>query len=167
MKQPDHPTIDDWAAGDIDEFDLLALHRTRQLFDRLDPVPGDLVNRIQFGLTLDALEAELAELQRSGDLVGIRSDGDGEVQTVTFTSSSLSTMVSVSAMSADRVRIDGWVAPGGGVEVELRVVGRALSAVADSDGRFVFEDVPRGLAQFVLRTPVTGSRPVVTPSIEI
>lgn len=167
MNQPDNPRLDELAAGDLDDFDLATLYQTRALFDRLDPVPADLVNKIQFGLTLDALEAEVAELQRSGDLVGMRSDPGGDVQTVTFTSSSLSTMVSVSPTSADRVRIDGWVAPGGAVEVELRVVGHSLSATADSYGRFVFEDVPRGLAQFVLRAPRDDSRPVVTPSIEI
>jgi len=43
-----------------------------------------------------------------------------------------------------------------------------LQVTADADGRFVFEDVPRGLAQFVLRAP-PGDRhpPVVTPSIDL
>jgi hypothetical protein len=66
------------------------------------------------------------------------------------------------------VRIDGWVAPGGGVSVELRIVDHSLHTVADADGRFVFEDVPRGMAQFVLRPPSgVSQKPVVTPSIEI
>lgn len=168
MNQPDQPTVDELANGELDDVDLAALGHIRQLFETLDPVPRDLVNRIQFGLTLDALEAEVAELQRSGDLVGVRSDSDGDVQTVTFTSSSLSTMVTITPTSAERVRIDGWVAPGGGVAVELRVVGDDLQTVADSDGRFVFDDVPHGLAQFILRPPSDGNaRPVVTPSIEI
>lgn len=167
MNEPNQPTVDELASGEIDDVDLAALGHVRALFETLDPVPRDLLNRIQFGLTLDALEAEVAELQRSGDLVGVRADGDGDVQTVTFTSSALSTMVTITPTSPDRARIDGWIAPGGGVEVELRVVDHSLAAVADSDGRFVFDDVPRGLAQFVLRAPGAGSRAVVTPSIEI
>lgn len=167
MNQPEQPTLDELTAGEIDHFDLAALRRTRQLFETLDPVPGDLVNRIQFGLTLDALEAEVAELQRFSGLVGIRSEGAGDVQTVTFTSSTMSTMVTITPTSADRARIDGWIAPGGAMDVELRVVGNSLTAVADSDGRFVFEDVPRGLGQFVLRAAGGGSQLVVTPSIEI
>ena len=49
-----------------------------------------------------------------------------------------------------------------------RVLVTAMDAatMTDSDGRFVFDDVPRGFAQFVLRSP--GERPpVVTPSIEL
>ena len=29
-------------------------------------------------------------------------------------------MITMTALSADRVRVDGWIAPGGGVDVELR-----------------------------------------------
>ena len=36
-------------------------------------------------------------------------------QTITFTSARLTTMVTVTVLSPDRVRVDGWVAPGGGV----------------------------------------------------
>ena len=50
-----------------------------QLYDTLDPVPSGLVDRIQFGITLDALHAEIAELQRSGDLVGVRAEASTDV----------------------------------------------------------------------------------------
>ena len=51
------------------------------------------------------------------------------------------------------------VFPGGGVDVELRLEEDTRHARADGDGRFVFEDVPRGLAQFVLRAPGDAQRP--------
>lgn len=160
--------VDDLAARAIDDEDLHILARMAELYDAVDPVPDGLIDRIQFGITLDALHAEIAELQRSSDLVGVRSHEATEAQTVTFTSASLSTMVTITPTSADRVRIDGWAAPGGGVHVELRCVGQAFSTVADADGRFVFDDVPRGLAQFLLTPPAGSAKgPVVTPSIEL
>jgi hypothetical protein len=161
------PGLDELAAGEIDATDIDNLRRMAQLYDTLDPVPGALIDRIQFGITLDALEAEIAELQRSGDLVGVRADASTDAQTVTFTSTNMSTMVTITNTAADRVRIDGWVAPGGGVVVELRIVDETRTTTADPDGRFVFDDVPRGLAQFTLRAPSGQQQPVVTPSIEL
>lgn len=161
-------SLDDLAREPIDDLDVATLRDVSRLYGTLDPVPGGLVERIKFGLTLDALHAEIAELQRSSDLVGVRSEATGDVQTVTFTSGSLTTMITIAPTSGDRVRIDGWVAPGAGVAIELRGVEGSRHTVADGDGRFVFDDVAKGLAQFVLRTSTEpDARPVVTPSIEI
>ena len=161
--------LDQLAAGEIDADDLRLLHRVAALHSRLDPVPPGLADRITFGITLDALHAEIAELQRSGGLVGVRAaDAPAGSQTVTFTSSDLTTMVTITASGADRVRIDGWVDPGAEIEIELRLPAESLHTTADADGRFVFDDVPRGLAQFVLRRDGgSGRRAVFTPSIEL
>jgi hypothetical protein len=180
MSTPSNPSLDELAAQPIDGQDLAALDRIAALFDRLDPVPEGLVDRIRFSITLDALHAEIAELQRDNDLVGVRSIGAADTQTVTFTSASLTVMITISPSGADRVRIDGWVAPGGGVQVQLRLAADTAAAGADGaaaetrsttgdpDGRFVFTDVPRGFAQFVVRQPSGVDRPpVVTPSIEL
>lgn len=168
MSTPSHPSLQDLAAGEIDAQDVATLGRIAGLFEQLDPVPDGLVERIRFGITLDALHAEIAELQRSGDLAGVRSAGTSDTQTVTFTSASLTTMVTISPSGTDRVRVDGWVAPGGGVEVQLRLADETRAATADPDGRFVFDGVPHGLAQFVVRQPAgVDQPPVVTPSIEL
>lgn len=160
--------LDQLASGEIDADDARVLAELANVFDALDPVPPGLVARTQFAMTLDALHAEIAELQRTPELAGVRSGEQTEAQTVTFTSASLTTMVTITPASADRVRIDGWAAPGGGLTVELRLAVRTLSTTADSDGRFVFEDVPRGLGQFVLRPRSGTAQPaVVTPSIDL
>jgi hypothetical protein len=168
MTEPRRPSWDELAAAAIDDTDVAVLRQAAQIFEKLDPVPAGLVDRINFGLTLDALHAEIAELQRSADLVGVRAETNSDVQTVTFTSATLTTMITVTPTSGDRVRVDGWIAPGAGVSVELRSRTESRHTVADDDGRFVFEDVSRGLAQFVLRVPdEAADRPVVTPAIEI
>ena len=166
MTSSGRPTLAELAAGQIDESDVRVLRDIGDLFETLDPVPAGLVDRIAFGITLDALHAEIAELQRGAVLAGARNEDVTSAQTVTFTSSAMSTMVTITPTSADRVRIDGWIAPGADVAVELRLVGESRSTVADADGRFVFDDVPRGLAQFVLRPP-SDAGTVVTPSIQL
>jgi hypothetical protein len=91
-----------------------------------------------------------------------------EAQSITFTSSQRTVMVTITPLSADSVRVDGWIAPGAGVVVELRLPTGSRHATADEDGRFVIDDVARGLAQFVLRPAAgTGGTPVVTPSLEL
>jgi hypothetical protein len=167
MTPPNEAELDALAAADIDDTDLRILGRVARLYDTLDPVPSGLVERIAFGITLDALHAELAELQRTGELAGVRSGEATEAQTVTFTSASLSLMITISPVSAEFARIDGWVAPGGGALIELRTTAERLHRTADADGRFVFESAPRGLAQFVVRQSGDGLQPpVITPSIE-
>lgn len=158
--------LDSLAAESIDDQDVAVLRAIATMYSAEDPVPPGLIERLQFEITLEALDAEIASLQRLDVLAGARGTSD-EVQTVTFTSTNLTTMVTISPSSLDRVRIDGWAAPGGGVSVELRVGDAQLRAVADADGRFVFEDVPRGLAQFVLRNPAGAATAVVTPALEI
>jgi len=159
------------AADPIDAVDEGALRQLAEIHDELDPVPPGLVERLQFTVALEALNAEVAQLQRvEPELAGARTDdlGATEVQTVTFTSESLTTMITITPSGPGEVRVDGWAAPGGGVSVELRVAGGRLQVTADADGRFVFDDVPHGLAQFVLRAPRAELHPpVVTPSIDL
>ena len=162
------PSLSALAAAPIDDVDLAVLDQLAAAYADADPVPDGLLERLQFAITLDALHAEIAQLTRLDDLVGARAEAAAEIRTVTFTSQSMSTMVTITPMTGDRVRIDGWATDGAGVEVELRTVTTRQTTTADDDGRFVFEDVPRGMAQFVLRHPGDSARPpVVTPALEI
>ena len=121
---------------------------------------------MKFELTLAALHAEIAELETLSS-PGVRHDDFTTTGSVTFTSSSLSLMVSV-APEPDgmTVRVDGWVT-GGETEIELRVAGHSHLATADINGRFVLSSIPRGPARFVLRPASCGGAPVITPTIEL
>lgn len=163
-----NPSADELASQPIDAIDLDVLGRIGGLYTQLDSVPNGLIDRIQFGITLDALHGEIAELQRSSDLVGVRAEASDTAYTVTFTSASLTTMVTITVISAERARIDGWIAPGAGVSVELRTSDGVTTVTADDDGRFAFEEARRGMAQFVIRQPGdSDTAPVLTPTIEI
>lgn len=156
--------LDRLAEEELDDVDERILADIAGLYAELDPVPGGLVDRIRFGITLDALHAEIAELER-GALVGARSEDATTAQTITFTSASLSLVITVSTTSAERARLDGWLAGAPGAAVDLRCADGTVTATADEDGRFVLADVARGMAQFVVR-PVSGNA-VLTPSFEI
>lgn len=170
MNTSEIPAWESLAGAPLDADDAVVMQRIAQLFTAIDPVPQDLVDRLQFGITLDALNAELAELQQLPALAGAARGTEqvSEVKSLTFTSDSLTTMVTISPDGPDRVRIDGWIAPGAGVLVELRQGTESRRLSADEDGRFVFEDVPHGLTCFVLRAPEPASHPpVMTPNVEI
>lgn len=158
------PDIDVDAA--LDSIDQNILDQIAALYSRIDPVPDDLVARSQFAITLDALEADVAELQRwEADALATRAEAASGVETITFSTANLTTMVTVTPAGIGTVRIDGWAAPGAGLPIELRLEGGSQHTVADEDGRFVFDKVRQGLAQFVLR-PV-GAASVITPSLQL
>ena len=155
----------------IDEADGRTLSTLRRIYEVGDPVPPTLLDRVKFAITLDDLEAEVARLQREGspELSLARSEDLLKARTVTFTSDTLTTMVTVTPLPTGGVRIDGWASPGALLDVELRIADETLHVTADEDGRFVFEHVEHGLAQFVLRQNgmAAGDHPVITPAIEI
>jgi hypothetical protein len=159
------------AESPLDDHDRVILTALRDLHIRMDPVPHGLTGRVKFELTLAALHAEIAELERPS-FAGVRQDSQRYTLTesVTFTSSTLSLMVSFGpgdeSVEPAGVRVDGWVT-GGGTVVELRVGDRSLTATADDHGRFVMDNVPHGPARFILKPVSAGDRPVITPVIEL
>lgn len=155
------------ADEDIDETDVALLATLREHYEVTDPVPDGLVERLQFELTLAALQAEVATLtQLDLATAGTRAAATEAARTITFTSESLTTMVTLTAQEDGLVRVDGWAAPGGGVRVEVLLSGETRATVADEDGRFVFDDLPSGFAKFALHLP-GGANAVVSPTIEL
>lgn len=165
------PELEALASGAIDAADHQALATLRRVYELGDPVPPSLLDRVKFAITLDDLEADVARLQRESlpELAGARGDEALRAQTVTFTSETLTTMVTITPLLGGGVRVDGWATPGAFLDVELRIGEETRHTTADEDGRFVFEQVARGLAQLVMRQngPDAGDHPVITPAIEL
>lgn len=161
-------TPDSGPDGDVDTVDLAVLNAIRAFYDETDPVPDGLVDRIEFELTLDALHTEVAELMMLQSTAGVRSASTESVRTVTFTSQSLTTMITITPEREGRVRVDGWLAPPQSIAVEVLLASGSVATTSDEDGRFVLEDVPAGLAKFAL-TIVTGGdeQTVLSPTIEL
>jgi hypothetical protein len=98
--------------------DLALLRAVHDMWEMADPVPADLADRALFTLQLEDLEFELMRLHDTLAPLGAR--GPETVSTVTFAAESLTVMVTVTDSGPHRRRIDGWLAPGAALRVELR-----------------------------------------------
>ncbi|BDZ41216.1 hypothetical protein GCM10025865_05150 [Paraoerskovia sediminicola] len=153
------------AGAPMDACDVATLAAVRELYAVLDPVPRGVAERSAFAMTIAALETEMMNLVGSGPLVGARSDAPVEARTITFTSERLTVMITIGP-AGDGVRVDGWVAPGGGFAVELHRPDGVVRTSSDEDGRFVLEEVPHGAASIVV--PAHAGEPAVsTPVVEL
>lgn len=134
-----------------------------RFLDELDPPPDDLVQRVQFALELENLDVEVARWERLDELAGVRSTATG---TITFTVSDLTVMINLTKIGKVH-RIDGWLAPAGEYEVEVRVADEGTFATAtDEGGRFVLERVPCGTTQILVHLGAgVHRRTVVTPTV--
>ena len=86
----------------------------------------------------------------SSTTAGTRGATTEAVRTITFSSESLTTMVTLTPLDDGTVRVDGWAAPGAGIRIDVLLPDGPRRTYADEDGRFVFEGVPSGLAKFAL-----------------
>jgi hypothetical protein len=153
----------------LDKTDELLLADLARMYTALDPVPTGLVEDIVTAIAIDSLDAEIAELQSQLlEPAGARGTQSSQVQSLTFSSSSLTLLIKVTPSSPDHVRIDGWAAPGAGAVVELVQNATVTRAVADQDGQFVFDEVAHASTRFVVH-PVDPDRTriVKTPDVTI
>ncbi|HET7689242.1 MAG TPA: hypothetical protein VFK41_02610 [Nocardioidaceae bacterium] len=133
----------------LDADDLALLAEVQRLYDEIDTVPDDLVERVQFALALDEVFAEVAHLTRMPlDALAVRGEAvtGTRTETLTFSAERLTAMVTVSRLG-DRLRIDGWIAPPAELEIRLRMQGERRQVTADASGRFVIDNLPEGFAQ--------------------
>jgi hypothetical protein len=166
MKSPDAASQEP-----MDDFDLEILDGIRDLFERADPMPPDLPERIRFSLAMRGLEAEVARLTAADEhdprLVTAR--GAEHSRTITFDSESLTIMIRIDSNEDGTVRIDGWLAPPQRREIEMQTATDPCRVSSDDQGRFAFISVPRGTARLVVNEAERGNggsvRPVVTPPL--
>lgn len=154
------------AAESLDSTDATIIEAVREVHETLDPMPGDLLDRIKFAMSVASLEAQVAEIVSESATASVRGTDYDRADTVTFASDGLSVMVTIEHSGAARADIAGWSSEGH-LEVELRERGRTRTTVADEDGRFSFAAVERGLVNFVLRRPDRDAPPIITPAIEL
>jgi hypothetical protein len=152
----------------LDEADAVVLSDIREMFQAADSMPPDLPERIQFSLSMRHLEFEVARLCAEDDHSLLAVRGVEHSRTITFESDSLTIMIRIDSNGDGTARIDGWLAPPYPRSIELRTTAETLTAAADEGGRFVFAEVPRGTAQFVvLADPRAGDsvQAVATPAL--
>ncbi len=163
------PAVAAAAEQPLDAVDDAVLREVALLLDEVDPVPPDLVERVQFSLALDEVYAEVAHITRlSGDALAVRGEQDTvtRTETLTFSAERLTAMVTVSRAAPEQVRLDGWLAPAAVLRVRIRMQEGISETVSDESGRFVLEGLPEGFAQLTFE-PVAGGERVVTPLYQL
>lgn len=138
-------------------------------WQRWDPMPDDLPDRILVSLAMADLDADyelLTLTTRSDHLLGARASGDDRTL-LEFTADGFQVLVRVVDAEGGR-RIDGWVEPGGLAYVLLTQDRKRLTGHVASASRFLFERIPAGLSQleFVVKS-VNGTRRFRSPHVEI
>lgn len=155
----------------IDGTDLDVIGAVGRLFDAVDPVPVGLVDRVRFAMALEHINAEVSRMREESALDMAVVRGDEQSRTITFESTSLTIMITLSEGPTGARRFDGWCAPPAAHVIELRTAAGSFVAEADDQGRFVIDRVPSGLAQLVIRLAPdpTGAAPrsVITPAIVV
>lgn len=172
MIDDDMPQGADLADRPLDATDTDLLTEVAALYDDVDPVPADLVDRVKFALALDEVYDEVAQITRVPvDAAAVRSGLADAVctDTLTFAAAHLSAMVTVTRSGTGRVRVDGWVSPLGERRVSIRMQGTAVDTVTDDSGRFVVDDLREGFAQLVFhpREDEGADGLVVTPLFKL
>jgi hypothetical protein len=153
-----------------DDESLLAA--IRSAFERVDPVPAGLVERIRFAVALadeNGIASEIAAYAGTGPgQAALARSAAEESRTITFDSSELTIMIRVDSNPDGTARLDGWLAPPYRCVVEIALTGGSVTADADADGRFAFPTVPRGTVRLVVRPPgqpAEGGGPAVTRTV--
>ena len=156
----------------LDELDLSIVEQIAAVHGVLDPPPADLDARVRFALDLDRWErAGGFEVARPAEevLVGSGARASERTRTITFEADSRTVMITIVERADGLVRLDGWLAPAAPLRVELRFPEPvpARTVQADEVGRFVFDEVVRGLAQLLVHPPDGAGPRVVTPSLAL
>jgi hypothetical protein len=147
----------------------------RAYWESHDPVPGEMVARLQTAAALAAsdtdLDIELMLLvERTEELAGARG-ASTTAYTLRFAHDGVDLLLRVSTEGARASRIDGWVVP----PSPIAVVVQRDSATGWSDdvtlevgdtGRFELPDLTPGMLRLRLE-PSDGSTSFMTPAFEI
>lgn len=141
------------------------------MWERRDPMPPGLVDKVLVALATENLDAEyelLHLVERSRELAGTR--GAGEAITIAFSGGAFSLLLRVSAVTDALCRVDGWVTPPQAMTVKVSQQSRSVQAVVDALGRFEIPSLPTGLTRFFLVSDDAGDeaeRSFATPTFEL
>ncbi|MFT4137026.1 hypothetical protein [Microbacterium sp.] len=146
--------------------DAALFARLRSVWETVDPMPVDLVDRMVATIAVEDLTREYALLTLvEGSLQAVRSDA--ETLTVQFSDGTTSVLLHVSANENGTRRIDGW-ADAPVLAVKLLHDDHEAAAEIGDNGRFAFDDARPGISR--LRLAVRsgdGIREFQTPLFEV
>lgn len=148
--------------------DAALFARLRHVWETVDPVPADLIDRMVAAVAVHDLSREYALLtltSSADDLAAVR--GENDTATLQFSDGKTSVLLHISATEQGARRVDGWV-DADPLAIRLVRGDQEWTRDAAEHGRFAFDDVTPGLARLILvvRTG-DGIREFQTPQFEL
>lgn len=147
--------------------DAALFAQMRRMWEDVDAVPADLVDRMVAAVAVEDLSREYALLTLvEGAMSAVR--GESDTATLQFSDGVNSVLLHVSATEGGGRRIDGWV-DASALAIRLAQGDREWSAEAGEHGRFAFEDVTPGVSRLrlVVRDAGGEMRDFQTPQFEV
>jgi hypothetical protein len=147
--------------------DAALFAQMRRMWEDVDAVPADLVDRMVAAVAVEDLSREYALLTLvEGAMSAVR--GESDTATLKFSDGVNSVLLHVSATEGGGRRIDGWV-DASALAIRLAQGDREWSADAGEHGRFAFEDVTPGVSRLrlVVRDAGGEMRDFQTPQFEV
>lgn len=134
--------------------DATLFARLRGVWDEVDPVPAELVDRMIAAVAVEDLTREYAllTLVEASALSAVR--GTADTATLQFSDGTMTVLLHVTRDESGAHRLDGWV-DAAALAIRLVQGDRALTAEPGEHGRFAFEDVRPGVSH--LRLVVRGA----------
>jgi hypothetical protein len=151
-----------WSTDDAPLRESLA-----RIWDRFDPMPGDLIDNILVALAVDDLDVTyelLALTQGATPVLGAR--GAADAFTITFASADLTMVVRVDPTGPQTCRVDGWVTPAQDLTVTATQGGTSISAHTLDGGRFEFPELRVGGTRFLVHPPESTTN-LITPAVDL
>jgi hypothetical protein len=130
-----------------------------QTYERLDPVPPDVLQAARGALSWRTLDAELAELT-TDSRTGSPAGSTGPPRRLRFQCRTVTVELVIVETGQTR-HIAGQLLPPAAAQVAVRSRGGEQGAEADAGGRFDVAAVPCGPVSVLCRLPA-AERPVVT-----
>lgn len=137
--------------------DDVLMDELQEMWQRRDPMPDDLPDRVIAAIAMDDLDFELLSLT-AAEAVGVR----GDAHVLECTTDDLTLMVRISEEADGTRRLDGWSE--GVREVELLSEHGSRTTTVSETGRFEFDDLPAGPVRMRLRGNDKGFE---TPEFEV
>lgn len=127
----------------MDADDAVLFRELRRTWEKVDPMPVDLVDRMIAAVATADLSREYAMLTLVADPGVVAVRGETDALTLQFTDGSASVLVHVVTDETNLRRIDGWVDTPAR-EIALVQDGAEWTTISEG-GRFAFEGVPGGM----------------------
>lgn len=148
--------------------DAAVFARLRSVWEAVDPVPTELIDRMVAAVAVEDLSREYAllTLVEGAERAAVRRESD--TTTLQFSDGSTNVLIHVTQTSGGLHRVDGWVdaAP---LAVRLVQGEQEWAASTDEPGRFAFDAVGAGLSRIrlVVRAADGDQSEFQTPQFEV